>query len=364
MNLIRQIQGLRDTAFKLALDGGGVWHTESGVRGSAITTVMNSPEICDPTSGVVLELPKEDFLRERHEFRRPSDEHGFRAFMKQFLCTRGKLAGVIEEPWRTFGFPFAATAAGCRATVEQEDRLEGLGHSFIYGDPSMMLQLARLIAVPAVRYLSQVSPHGWGRDNSYGDPMAALGDWIYILYEVGLKTGDANLRRYYRFVVPLRGGDGMDISSDMLVGFDGTAGITKAAFRRPRLWKMLWEAASSQGLAFGRLGTDLISASRIAMDHLLDMNIESVSGDVFRKRQQRLLSKLNDTEKCILKAVAQTATPTSRLTAEEILKKATYGSLNSNFKKTMSGLVKTGLLENEGQGYYMPEDSMWVLKHL
>jgi len=281
MNVQRRIIGLRDTAQQLSLAGGCVWHAESGVRGGPIAALPASLQLI-PAAGDPLTMSRGDHLRERHDFHRPMHEWAFKAFMKRFLCTHGQLSDVMCDPWRTFGFPFAAVDAGLgQATTEQEKQLGGIGHSFIYGDPAAMGQLARLIALPAVRYLSQTSDHGWTRDNSYGDPTVALGDWIYIIYEVGLRTADPSLRRYYRFVMPITGADCPAISDDLLVGFDDGIGIARSTFRRPRVWELLWQAALQRELAFSRLGTDLVQASLAALNHLVDEDLAIAVGSDF-----------------------------------------------------------------------------------
>ena len=282
MNVQRRIIGLRDTAQQLSLAGGCVWHAESGVRGSAIAVAPASAQTIQSAADEPISVSHGDHLRERYDFHRPLHEWAFKGFMKHFLCTRGQLSDVMCEPWRTFGFPFVATDTGLgQATPEQERRLGGIGHSFIYGDPTAMMQLARLIALPAVRYLSQTFDHGWTRDNSFGDPAVALGDWVYIIYEVGLRTADPALRRYYRFVMPFTAADCPAVSDDMLVGFDDGTGIVRSAFRRPRLWKLFWQAALRRELAFSRLGTDLVLASRTALDHLVDADLADAVGSAF-----------------------------------------------------------------------------------
>jgi len=100
--------------------------------------------------------------------------------------------------------------------------------------------------------------------------MAALGEWVYMVYDVGIKAGDAELRRYYRLLMPLGRGDRPD---DMVTGFEQGATITRAEFGHPRLWGVFWGAAIRQDLAFGRLGLNLVVASRVALDHLLDMKL-------------------------------------------------------------------------------------------
>ena len=282
MNTNRQLQSLRDIAFKLCLDEATVRHAESGVRGDLITQALDFPQIVAPECSGPLTLSDKVRRQDRYSFRRPLLERGLKAFMMQFICTGSNSNDVIAEPWRTFGFSFSAAAAGCHApTTEQEGELEGTGHSFIYGDRNAMMLLARLVAVPVVKYLSNLSAHGWVQANSYGDPLEALGDWAYIIYEVGLKTGDPSLRRYYRFLVPFRAGECPTITDDTLLPFDGRSGIAKSAFNRPKLWKLLWQAANQRELAFSKLGTDLVLASRTALDHLLDMDVAFASSTAF-----------------------------------------------------------------------------------
>jgi len=288
MNLRRQIEAIRETARQLALDADGVWHAESGIRGSTLTRPVDaSHAIASRPDEVVGPLDSHSLsdLSERYEFRRPLLERGLRAFMMRLVCGDRNPGHVVAEPWRTLGFSFSAAAAGCLApTAEQEEGLEGTGHSFIYGDRNAMMRLARHVALPAVKYLSNVSAHGWTRTDSYGDPLEALADWVYIIYEVGLETGDPGLRRYYRFLVPFRAGECSGITEDTLLTFDGGGAITESAFSRPMLWELLWTAATRRELAFSKLGTDLVLASRTALDHLLDMDVALASSSAFGAR--------------------------------------------------------------------------------
>ncbi|MBN2583218.1 MAG: hypothetical protein JXL80_09120 [Planctomycetes bacterium] len=267
MNLKQQIRSLRDTAFQLSLAGSNVWHAGSGVRGQTITT--------EPVPGQP---------GERADFRRPLLERAYRKFMRKFLCTGDPVPYVAEAPWRTLGFSFAAAGSGCsRPTVQQEGHLEGVGHSFVYGDQESLERLGRLVAMPAVRYLSSISTHGWVREDSWGSPETALGDWVYIIYEIGLKASDPNLRRFYRFITPFAG-TALGTGDDVLFGFDGH-GIHRGDVRQQRVWQLLWRSAGKKEVAFARLGTELTLASRIALDYLLGMEMSEV-GDAFYGKWQ------------------------------------------------------------------------------
>ena len=360
MDVKRQIIGLRDTAMQLSLGSGHVWHAESGVRGDSIIVETCPANHAQTGEGAPLTTSQRDLLRERHDFRHAMHERAFRGFMRRFLCEPGEPNVVIEEPWRTFGFSFQAALAGRVApTREQEETLKGVGHSFIYGDEQTAQRLARLVALPAVRYLSSVSRHAWLRENSRGDPLVALGDWIYVIYEVGLATGDPNLRRYYRLVTPIPAG-APPADEAVLSGFDSGSLLTRFGFRWPRVWELVWGAAQRGEIGFAKLGTDLALASRIALDHLLEMDASEVGDEVFGKWQKRIASRLNDTERFILQAVAEHASSEHRLATGDVAKRAGYEP-NSNFKSTLSGLVKMGLLENEGRGYFIPQESEWIL---
>jgi hypothetical protein len=350
MNLKQQIVGLRDSAARLAVDFPGAWHAESGIRGSVIAPSSDSAGTAVSDPGAPPGLSKGDYRRERLDFRQPLLEKDFKALMKRFLCRRGKLQDVIEEPWRTFGYSFAAASAGSAVpTRDQEETLDGIGHSFIYGDGIAVARLANLVAFPAVKYLSKVSEHGWACGNSWGDPETALGDWVYIVYEIGLTTGDPNLRRYYRFVsaIPFRASS--PIRHDLLVGFDGEEGVARPRSHCPRGWGFAWEAALRGDLAFARLGTELTLASRIALDHLLDMDAATIGNKVFAKWRARLTSSLNDTEKNIIESLGQ-----KTVTGEELAKRANC-PFNSNFKSTLSSLRKRGVLGNASPGYFVTE---------
>jgi len=273
MDLKQQVKSLRDTAFQLSLTGEGVWHAESGVRGNAITADLGQHGCASESPSTLAEASQR---RDCCDFRRPILERAYREVMRRFLCADDQSSSVVMEPWRTFGFAFAAAGSGCaQPTVKQEEDLDGIGHSFIYGDRPSLERLGRLIAMPAVRYMSSVSSHGWVRESSWDDMETALGDWVYIIYEIGLKTRDPNLRRFYRFLVPF---DGSVVGSDddLLVGFDGYW-IHKNDIRQRRIRQIIWQAAERREIAFARLGTDLTLASRIALDYLLDLKMEKVS---------------------------------------------------------------------------------------
>ena len=344
----RQIQALRDTAWQLSLRGGDVWHAESGVRGGLVGRNGHASPAPDPET-----------RREQFDFDRPATEEAFRSTMRQLLCGRHPKTNVIDEPWRTFGFSFAAAAAGASASVQQEADLDGIGHSFVYGQPASIGELARLVAFPAVKYLSAMSSLGWRRSNSYGDPKAALGDWVYMVYEIGLKAVDPNLRRYYRFVTAMPATRAT--ASDMLVGLDGQTLMLKRPSARTRSWGTCWQAAGRRELAFARLGIDLVLASRIALDHLLDMDVPQVTKDIFTKWQSRIAARLNDTQKELLRAAAAHTSVDDPLTGPDLVAKAGYDQINTNMKTTLSGLVKMNLLDNPGRGYFLPAESRWVL---
>jgi len=351
MNLKHQIISLRDSAARLAVDFPSAWHAESGIRGSAIAPPPNAGETTVPETDTAFGPSKGDCRRERLDFRKPHLEEDVKAFMKRFLCRRGRLKDVVEEPWRTFGYSFAAASAGTAVpTRKQEETLDGIGHSFVYGDKNALGRLAHLVAFPAVKYLSSVSEHGWACGNSGGDAEMALGDWVYIVYEIGLTTGDPNLRRYYRFVSAIPSRAKGPIRRDLLVGFDGEEGIARPRSRCPRVWFFLWGAAVKGDLAFARLGTELTLASRIALDHLLDMDPQSVGNQVFQKWRLRLTSCLNDTERNILQALGP-----DTMTGECLAKKAGY-PFNSNFKSTLSSLRKRRILGNASPGYFVVEE--------
>ncbi|MFB3893602.1 MAG: hypothetical protein ACE15C_16435 [Phycisphaerae bacterium] len=255
MNVRRQIESLREAANQLTLSGADVRHCESGIRGELIVR-QAAGTARDPL--------------ERFDFARPMMEFALRGFMRRLLCG-GQDAHIVEEPWRTPGFPFAAVDVGRQPAGRGRAQLDGIGHSFIYGDQEAIGRLAQLVAAPAVGYLSK-SPGGRARyRDSRRDPMSALGEWVYIIYDIGRKTGDCSLRPYYRLVMPLGANNHPD---DVITGFEDDASLTKGEFRHPRLWDIIWSAGARRELGFGRLGLNLVVASRIALDHLLDMKLK------------------------------------------------------------------------------------------
>jgi len=257
MNLRRQIESLRNAANELSLSGAEVKHCESGVRGRLLVRAAEP-----------VEAPCE-----RWDFARPLLEGAIKGFMRRLLCGNAAVE-VVEEPWRTSGFPFAAAEATRRGTARKlEARLEGIGHSFIYGDRGAIAQLAQSVAVPAVGYLTRAASDATRCDDLRLDPMVALGEWVYMVYDIGMKTGDACLRRNFRFLMPVGRGNSPD---DIISGFEGNASIDESSFGHPRLWKVLWSAAGRRDVAYGRLGLNLAVASRIALDHLLDMKLRYV----------------------------------------------------------------------------------------
>lgn len=249
MKNMPQIHALRDTAFQLSLTSGGIWHVESGIRGAALGGAESTDN--DFSSKV--------------KFSRPLLDRLFQSFMAHVLCDGNT---PIYQPYQTYGFSFEAASVGCGSpSTDIERKTEGIGHSFIYGDQNSIEKLARVVAMPAMRYLGQLSNDGWIRSDSLADPMEALGDWIYVIYEVGLVTEDPNLRRFYRLLLPF-GEDVFGESSEILVSFDGRY-IQRSEIRHNKVADRVWEAASKREIGFARLGTDLALASRIALDHLL-----------------------------------------------------------------------------------------------
>ena len=257
MNLRRQIESLRDTANQLSLSGADVRHCESGIRGPLLVE-QSAATASDPS--------------EHFSFARPMMEFAIRGFMRRLLCS-GQGVHIVEEPWQTQGFPFAAAEVAHRSAAIGEVQLDGIGHSFIHGDGEAIAQLAQLVATPALGYLSKSIPRKATYGDSRRDPMAALGEWIYMIYDIGLKMEDPSLRRYYRLLMPLGRNN---LPDDMITGFEDNANITKLTFGHPHLWDVFWSAASRGELGFGRLGLNLALASRIALDHLLDMKLKYV----------------------------------------------------------------------------------------
>ena len=275
MDIKKQFQSLRDTALQLSTVGDGAWHAEYGVRGNIIRDQVDSGG--NDSSSDHAEMPRPG---ERYEYRRPLIEGAYRRFMERFLCLDGPQSYVIQQPLRTFGFSFAAASVGCSTPTEsQENDLSGIGHSFIYGDKLAIERLARLVAAPAMRYLSSVSADGWVRKNSLDDAQESLGDWVYLIYEIGMEIGDPNLRRFYRLLTSFAGNiPGM--GQDPIIGFEGHH-ICKDDIRQKRVREMIWASVAKKEIAFARLGTELTLASRIVLDHVLATKDIRRIGDAF-----------------------------------------------------------------------------------
>lgn len=276
MDIKKQIQSLRETALQLSLARDGVWHAEYGVRGN----IIRDRSVSGDTGRILLS-------GDRYEYQRPIVEGAYRRFIERFLCLDGPQLEVIQQPLRTFGFSFAAAGVGCSTPTEsQEKDLAGIGHSLIYGDKASLERLARLVAAPAMRYLASVSADGWVRENSLDDAQEVLGDWVYLIYEIGMATSDPNLRRFYRFPT-LFAGNIPDVGQDPIMGFEGHY-ICKSDIRQKRVREMIWTSVAAREIAFARLGTELALASRIALDHLLARkNMKHICDGFYGKLMER-----------------------------------------------------------------------------
>lgn len=241
MNRKHQLQAIRDTAFELCLAEGDAWHMETGIRSEG--------ESVDHEN-----LAGTGF-----------SEDAFRDFAREYLCDEGC---VVCTPARTYGFAFDAAAAPNASTTETEQMLKGVGHSFISGNQDAIERLANLVATPAMQYLAELSRDAWVRGDSLSDPMDTLGDWVYVVYEVGLITQDPNLRRFYRLLLPIDGA-AVDCEGDVLTSFDGRY-LPRADVQKDGVSDVVWTLAQKHRFGVARLGTELALASRIALDHIIE----------------------------------------------------------------------------------------------
>ena len=337
MDVGQQIKGLRDTAFQLALTSEGVWHAESGVRGQAVQNCLPMEAAGASADG---EPPTTSSDAGKYAFVRPLHERAYRAFMRRYLCGEGSTTQAVHAPLQTYGFSFSAASVGSKtATAKQERDISGVGHSFIYGDRGSIERLARLVAAPAMRYLAAVSDGSWIRQNALDDPEEALGDWVYLIYEVGLQTGDANLRRFYRLLMPLDG-SAVGLTGSPLWGFDGRC-ICREDVSQKRVAEMIWSAAGRQEIGFARLGTELTLASRIALDHLLNTDSLKLVGDRFYGKLLEAAhydwARISELEKAAQHCLGEAA-PNKGV----ISRAADVGEIDSNGQSGKARLVHVG----------------------
>lgn len=78
---------------------------------------------------------------------------------------------------------------------------------------------------------------------------------------------------------------------------------------------------------------------------------------------QRTAARLKDMEKHTLQAAAEHTSESKCLPTPKIAEKSGYEP-DSNYKNALSGLVKMGLLENEGRGYFMPKEVRGILRYI
>jgi len=144
-----------------------------------------------------------------------------------------------------------------------------------------MKLLSRTIAAPVITHIRKYTGKDCGRNDSYYDTMTSLTEWVYIIYELGLKFEIPALRRCYRLISPIT------IDGDtFLCGYSDTNPVRERQWPDKSQWDLLWSAAVNHEIAYSKLGTDLFIASQIALDYLAEYDFAALADD-FQKRQNR-----------------------------------------------------------------------------
>lgn len=240
MDVKKQIKAIRDIASRLNYGCCDVFHAEGGVRGDLLSDIK---------SNKAGQMP---------------DIEAMESFFSRFLATAGKPEDAICNGYIPGNFNFkTVTSKGIQQT-------ETRAISVVYGNPEQIQKLARLIASPVTKYLREHFNKDCGRKDSYFDMPIAITEWIYIMYEIGSEVDDPNFERCYCLINPFEK-EYLPSKEDMLSGYSDTVSMTMKSVGDEGLWPILWNAAKRHELAYSKMGTDLFLASRIALDHLLDM---------------------------------------------------------------------------------------------
>ena len=269
MDVKKQIKAIRDSAFQLNHDCNEVFHAEGGIRGEILA---NCPEFSSKN------VTKNDQILEADEIE---------SFFSRFLCTAGKPEDAICNGYIPGYFNFEAATS---KVIENNKTTEARTISVVFGDPGQIEKLARLIASPITKYLREHFNKTCGRKDSYFDMPIAITEWIYMMYEIGSEVCDPNFERCYCLINAFDQDYLPDDEGDMLSGYSDTIPMTIENLGNKNFWNTFWNAAKRQELAYSKMGTDLFMASRIALDHLLEMNdVEAFIQSTEQKMLERSL---------------------------------------------------------------------------
>jgi hypothetical protein len=333
MNSKCQIESIRQTAIQLAMNHGNIFHAQGAIRGQISELYIQDDSI----------LVQNDELGK---------------FWGQLLCTKGNSEDVICRPYNAPGFSFEAAMHPGETRAEDEEKLEGIDFSILFGSAEEFELLTRLIAAPITKYLRKYTGRQCARLDSYRNAATCLSEWVRIIYEIGIKMDDPNIKRCYRLLSPLSSVALPEGETDILCGYSDINMFTKKNCENPQLWDVLWTASNNQELAYSTLCTDLFVASRIALDYLIEDDFISCANEFEQKWRKRTIESLTDTERYTLEALG-----TQCLIGEEIAKKAGYDH-SSGYRAMLSNLWKRLILEKNGQGYFISPDALWILEHI
>ena len=248
MKTKKLIESLRKTANDLILNNNEIYHCEGGLRGQ-IEKLYTSET---PTS----------LLPETVD-----------AFWEKLLHINDS-SEIICTPYQSDGFSFESAIHPGAITTEHERMLEGIGISVFTGYSEQMKLLSRTIAAPVITHIRKYTGKDSGRKDSYYDTMTSLTEWVYIIYELGLKFEIPALRRCYRLISPIT----LD-GDTFLCGYSDTNPIYDRQWPDKSQWHLLWPAAVNQEIAYSKLGTDLFVASQIALDYLAEYDFAAFAND-------------------------------------------------------------------------------------
>ncbi|NLW84459.1 MAG: hypothetical protein GXY41_08695 [Phycisphaerae bacterium] len=252
----RQIESIRQATLQLLCTHGNAHFAEAGIRG----------DIAKMYYGGDSSVPSRQEIE---------------SFFADMLCREDKGENFLVDAYSSPGFSFeAATHVGIPPR-NVGSRLEGNAILFFYGNEAQISTLTRIIAAPTLKYLRFLSGIGNTRLDSYYDDVITLSEWITFILDVGNKTADPNLQRCYRLITPFEMPQNPTGLSRFIMGYSDTNQITVDNCPSSDHWDIYWSAAQQNEIAYSKLGTDLFVASRIALDHLLELDIPGVSNEFY-----------------------------------------------------------------------------------
>ena len=250
-----QLVSLRDTALRLSISSGNIFHCEIGIKGE-----LDGLYYCDGAENGKLSAEKFDGV-----------------LQKFFNCKKND-SQIIVDPFTDQLFDF--NNCNLQKDVSEVDESNLL--SCVIGEKEEIERFCRLIASPMVKYLRRYADLPLSRDDSYYDE-DVLSEWVYFMYDIGLKHRDPNLIRCYRLLTFTEYSKTDIDAKDVIEGYSDTEQITMGDFDNSTQWELFCSAVNRKEMAYSKLSTDLFMASRITLDYLIDMEFSKASSEFGKK---------------------------------------------------------------------------------